>query len=96
MQQATLTTAVAGTVKEYEPDIQTYFAMAYSGAWYLRTYTMFLPIVAIPDTEMKSIVGAECFGQWTHSPQYGHAMTYFGVLKQNHDNRVKAAAAAKK
>jgi hypothetical protein len=95
-QQAKLTTAVTGVVKEYEPDIQSYFSMNYSQAWYFQSYTMFLPVVAIPETELKSIMGPECFAQFSGSQQYGNAMSNFSGLKQNHDNRVRVAAAAKK
>jgi hypothetical protein len=96
-QQTAMTTAVTGAVKEYQPDIQTYFSGNYrSSEWYLQGYTMYLPVAAVPETELKSILGQELFDRWAHSPEYGNTMTYWVNLKENHDNRVRAAAAAKK
>jgi hypothetical protein len=52
---------------------------------------MFLPITAIPEEELKTIVGPECYGAWARSSQCANTMSYFTNLKQNHDNRVRAA-----
>ena len=95
-QQPVMTTAVAKAVQEYQADIGTYFSGYRSTEWYLQGYTMFLPVAAVPETELKSILGPECFDSWTHSAQYGNTMTYWVNLKENHDARAKAAAAAKK
>jgi hypothetical protein len=90
-QQSALTVAAARMLKEYRPDIRRY-----SSGWYLRTYSMFVPIAGIPETELKSILGPECFDRWAHSPQFANVMSWWMNIKQIHDNRVKAAAPAKK
>jgi hypothetical protein len=91
-QQAGLTTAVAGAMKEYQPDFQGYFSGSNSVEWFLSSYSMFLPVAAVTEKELKSILGPECFDLWSHSQNCTNAMMYFSNIKGNHDARAKAAA----
>ncbi|TCO87708.1 hypothetical protein EV701_1207 [Chthoniobacter flavus] len=90
-QQAKLTPAVAAAVKEYQADIQSYFSGNNSVSWYLSGFSMFIPVVAVPEADLKSILGAESFEQWTKSRQCGYVMNYWTWIKQNHEARAKAA-----
>jgi hypothetical protein len=84
-----MTTAATGAVKDYYPDIQGYFS-GNTVEWYLQSYLMFIPVVAIPETELKSILGPESFNRWSHSPEFGNTMSYWSGIRENHDNRVKS------
>ena len=90
-QQAKMTTAIGETIREYQPDILNYFSGFNSTAWYLSSYSMFLPLVAVPESELKSILGPESFDRWMRSRQCAYTMNYWSGLKQNHDARVKSA-----
>jgi hypothetical protein len=52
---------------------------------------MFIPVAAVPEADLKTILGAESFEQWTKSRQCGYVMNYWTWIKQNHDSRAKAA-----
>ncbi len=90
-QHAKLTAAVMGTIREYQPDILSYFSGYNSTEWYLSGYSMLLPVAAIPEAELKSILGPESFELWSRSRLCAYAMNYWPNLKQNHDSRVKSA-----
>jgi hypothetical protein len=89
-QDTALTTAVTGTIKDYYPDIRGYFSGNNGVDWYLQSYYMFIPVVAVPETELKTILGGESFARLSHSPNYGNAMSYWSGIKSNHDARVKS------
>jgi hypothetical protein len=87
-QWAKLEPLVAKTITDYSEEFGSFFA--YSQAWYLQSFSIFLPIAAIPEKDMKNILTAEQWEHWTGSNEFSNASQYWSEIDQNHRQRVKA------
>ena len=68
-QQAKIEPAVSKMITEYESDILGFFSSDNSD-WYLSTYSMFVPVAAIPEADFKSILGPEAFRPLDPKPTF--------------------------
>ena len=80
---------LAGTVKDYAPDIENMFSSNYPYSWFLQSYTMFIPIAAVPEADMKGILSKEQWDGWKGSPEMENTNNYWENVQNNHKNRVK-------
>ncbi len=80
---------VAGTVKDYAPDIESMFSSSYPYSWYLQSYTMFIPVAAIPEADLKAILGGELWKSWTEGPEMENTNNYWENVQSRHGQRVK-------
>jgi SpoVK/Ycf46/Vps4 family AAA+-type ATPase len=86
-QWAKIEPLVGKFMTDYGEELNNYFA--YSNAWFLQSYSIFVPIAAIPEKDLKSILTTEQFDRWTGSNEFSSAEEYWSNLDQNHQQRVK-------
>ena len=86
-QRAKLEPIIAAKMKEYAPDIGMMFSSSYS--WFLQSYTMFLPFAAVPEKELKEILGKDAWERWVQSPENGNLSSYWENVQNNHERRTK-------
>ncbi len=75
-------------VKEYSADINQMFTSFRQTAWYLQNYSMFLPFAAVPEKELKPILGKEKYEHWIGSSESSNASNYWQNVQQIHKQRV--------
>lgn len=88
-QYGKLTTSVAAMLKKYAPDIASMFSYSSGYAWYLASHSMFLPIAAVPEAELKALLTKEQWERWTGSPEFGNMTNYWENIQRIHGNRVR-------
>jgi hypothetical protein len=88
-QYSQLTPRVATMLKEYAPDIASMFSYSNGFTWYLASHSMFLPIAAVPETEMKALLSKEQWERWTGSQEFGNLTNYWENIQRIHTNRVR-------
>ena len=76
-------------VKEYGPDIGTMFSSSYSNIWYLQSHSMFLPVMAVPEKELKDILSKEQWERWTGGVEFGNTTNYWENVQRMHTSRVR-------
>ncbi len=81
--------AIEKAVRDYDPDIASMFSSSNSVPWYLQAHMMFIPLIAFPEKELKTILTNEQWEQWTGSNEFSNASSYFTHIQQNHEQRVK-------
>jgi hypothetical protein len=57
--------------------------MVYQSYWYLQSYMMFLPIAAIPDTEMKQTLTPQQWDHWSGSVECSNASSNWSNVSAN-------------
>lgn len=82
---------IAGKVKDYAPDIESMFSSSYPYSWFLQSYTLFIPIAAIPEVDLKAILSKEQWDGWTGSPEMENTNNYWENVQSRHEQRVKEA-----
>ena len=81
---------VTTVVKDYDQDIGGYFGGSGSRrSWYLLSYAQFIPIVGVPEKDLKAILSAAQWKNWSESNQYGNSMSYWENLQRNHKMRMQ-------
>ncbi len=80
---------IAKMVKDYGPDIGSMFSSSYSNIWYLQSYSMFLPVMAVPEKELKGILTKEQWELWTGGVEFGNTTNYWENVQRLHTSRVK-------
>ena len=80
---------IAKVLKEYGPDIGNMFSYANSSPWYLQQHTMLMVFAGVPDNELKPILTAEQWDQWTKSDAFTNSRSYWENVQSNHAQRVK-------
>ncbi|MCB1063412.1 MAG: hypothetical protein KDN20_10895 [Verrucomicrobiae bacterium] len=81
--RAKLTTAV----QTYGPDIESYFT-SWSSPWYLQYYSIGLPLMGIPEKELKELLSKDQFTIWEQQFQ-GNAANYWDSIESRHKQRTK-------
>jgi hypothetical protein len=81
---------IARTMKDYGPDLNSMFSSSDESAWYLQSYSMFIPFAAVPEPEIKGILSKEQWDRWTGSQEYSMTTNYWENIQRMHDQRVKA------
>ena len=80
---------IAGNVKDYTPDIESMFSHNYPYSWYLLSYSMFIPIAAIPETDLKAILSKEQWDTWNTRPELENTSNYWENVRSRHEQRKK-------
>jgi hypothetical protein len=76
-------------MKEYGPDIARMFSPNNSTAWFMQTYSMFMPFASIPEKELEAILTKEQRERLKGSNEFSNATNYWENVQQNHAQRVK-------
>ena len=80
---------IAQVLKEYGPDIGNMFSYANSSPWYLQQHTMLMVFAGVPDDQLKPILSAEQWDQWTRSEAFTNSKSYWENVQTNHAQRIK-------
>jgi hypothetical protein len=80
---------VAAMLKEYAPDIASMFSYSAGYVWYLASHSMFIPIAAVPESEMKALLTKEQWERWSGAPEFGNMNNYWENIQRRHTNRVR-------
>ena len=88
-QWSKLEPVIAAKAREYAPDIESMFSSAYPYTWFLQSYTMFIPIVAVGEVQMKAILTTTQWDNWSASPELQNTNNYWENVKSRHDERTK-------
>ena len=75
-------------LEDYGPDIRANFTY-YSSPWYLQSYTLYTPLHAVPDQDLKLILSPAQYKTWTTSSECSYSSNYWENIHRNHDQRVK-------
>ena len=75
-------------IQDYQSDIRGMFAYGNS-PWFLTSYSMFLPLHAVPENELKAILSREQWDGWTGSQEFSYTSNYWDNIRQMHDQRVQ-------
>lgn len=78
-----LAPVVSKALEEYQPDIRRMFSYS-SGPWYMMSYYMFLPLQAVPENDLKAMLGKEQWDRWTGSSEYNYSAHYWNNIRQMH------------
>jgi hypothetical protein len=87
-QWAKLEPLVVKFLADYSDEIGNYFR--FSQAWFLQSYSVFIPIAGIPEKDLKSILTTDQWDHWNGSNECSSANEYWSNLDQNRRQRVKA------
>ena len=80
---------IAGNVKTYTPDIESMFSAAFGYSWFLQSYSVFIPVVAVPEAEMKAILNGEQWESFSANPEIENSRNYWENVQSRHQQRVK-------
>jgi hypothetical protein len=83
-QWAKLEPLVMQIQKDYSEDLGRYYQAAEGTAWYLQTYTMFLPVVGIPEKDMKALLTEDQWDRWSGSNLFMNASMNWQNIQQMH------------
>jgi len=87
-QTAALEPLLFHAVKSHRPDIESMFNYGDS-RWYLSSHTLFIPLAAVPEAELKVVVGPAVWAAWQKSPEFGNLSNYWEHVQRMHQNRVR-------
>ena len=76
-------------VKDYAPDIESTFSSSFPYTWFLQSYTLFIPLAAVPEADLKAILSKEQWNSWTGSPEMEMTNNYWENVKSRHEQRTK-------
>jgi hypothetical protein len=76
-------------VETYAPDIESMFSGSYGYSWFLQSYSLFIPIVAVPEADLKAILGKDQLEWVTTSPEIENSRNYWDNVKNRHEQRKK-------
>ena len=81
---------LVGIMRDYGPEIHRMFAYASASTpWYFQSYTMFLPLLGIPEDDLKTMLGKDRWDRWSNSSEHANDTNYWQNVQQMHDTRVK-------
>lgn len=80
---------VQGFIKDYSADIGQMFSYSTEQSWYLTGHISSLPFAGLPEKELKEILTKEQWDSWSGSSQCANASSYWGNIKEVHDQREK-------
>ncbi len=73
------------SLETYGPDIERYFT-SWNSPWYLQYYSIGLPVMGIPEKELKAMLSREQFQIWEQQFQ-GNAANYWENIERYHEQR---------
>lgn len=79
---------ITQVLEDYGPDIRSQFSY-YSYPWYLQSYTLYTPMHAVPDKDLKEILSPTQYKTWTGGSEYRYSSSYWENIRSNHDRRLK-------
>lgn len=80
---------VCAAVRDYGPDIVSMFSYSYGSTWYLQSYTLLIPVAAVPEKELKTILTKEQLDRWMTGEEFANINSYWENIQRLHTNRVK-------
>lgn len=88
-QSEALKTRLAAVIRDYQPDLATYFSGSEGVPWYLQYYSMLIPIVGVTEKDLKTIITPGQWDAWSKSNEFSNCMSYWSGIEQNHNSRVR-------
>ncbi|WP_050023508.1 hypothetical protein [Verrucomicrobium sp. BvORR034] len=88
-QSEALKTRLAAVIRDYQPDLATYFSGSEGVPWYLQYYSMLIPIVGVTEKDLKTIITPGQWDAWSKSNEFNNCMSYWSGIEQNHNSRVR-------
>jgi hypothetical protein len=82
-----LSPIIAGIVHDDSADISQMFGNGNETPWFLNSQFTLMPFVGMSDTDLKSILTKDQLTQWTGSPDYANATSWWTNIKQIHQQR---------
>jgi hypothetical protein len=73
--------AVSGMVKDYAIDLARMFSSTDGNAWYLRSHSMFVPLLGVPEAVMKEVLVPSQWQRWAQSSQFEQAQNYWRTVQ---------------
>ncbi len=80
---------VTEKVKDYAPDIEGMFSSSFPYTWFLQSYTLFIPLAAVPEAELKAILSEGQWNSWTGGQEMEMTKNYWENVKSRHEQRTK-------
>jgi hypothetical protein len=81
---------LTGVLQESGPDIDRTFSYnSDQNRWFLLGYSMFMPLLGVPEDVLKSILTKEQYERWTGSNEFTNASNYWANIQRMHQQRVK-------
>jgi hypothetical protein len=80
---------VSAMLTEYAPDIASMFSFSGGYTWYLASHSMFLPIAAVPEKELKELLTGAQWERWSTGGEFGNVKSYWENIQRIHTNRVR-------
>jgi hypothetical protein len=82
---------LAAAVNEYSAEISTMFGNPNMAKWYMQPYSIFIPVAALPEKDLKDTLGSERWERWTGNPEFANSRNYWSNIQQMHAMKVKMA-----
>ena len=57
--------------------------------WYMQPYSIFIPLAAVPEKDLKDTLGSERWERWTGNPEFANSRNYWSNIQQMHAMKVK-------
>jgi hypothetical protein len=80
---------VSEIIKEYGPELGSFFANPDGSRWYLLSHSRLLPFAGVPEAQLNSILTREQLESWTASNEFSNAANYWNILRQNHQQMAR-------
>ena len=76
-------------MRDYSLDIRRMFGYSPGNTpWYFQSYTMFLPLMGVPEDELKTILGKDRWEHWNGSVEHNNGVNYWQNIQQYHDAKL--------
>ena len=77
-------------MRDYSLDIRRMFGYSPGNTpWYFQSYTMFLPLMGVPEDELKTILGKDRWEHWNTSVEHNNGVNYWQNIQQYHNLKLK-------
>ena len=77
-------------MRDYSQDIRRMFGYSPGNTpWYFQSYTMFLPLMGVPEADLKTILGKDRWEHWNSSVEHNNGVNYWQNIQQYHEQKLK-------
>ncbi|HEX8295644.1 MAG TPA: hypothetical protein VF593_05055, partial [Chthoniobacteraceae bacterium] len=87
-QFARLELALGKVMTDFGPEITSAFSSSSTTPWYLQYYRL-LPIVGVPEPELKAMLSKEQMERWTSSSEYSNSSGLWTNIQETQVERLK-------
>ena len=91
-QWAKLEPMVLKLLKDYGDDFGSFYESYPPSPWYLQTFTMFLPIIGVPQKDMKAVLTRDQWDRWSSSMVFAQGNSNWQNVQQMHQQRAANTA----